>query len=243
MDSLPEKGPHKNRFEGGYFQRQYKNRLFFSGSDKPILYSTWARKLGRKAGGRFLEVGCGQGNFLRRACRDFSFACGTDLSGEGLKAAARWGLPLTRADAQCLPYRAASFDFLAAFDLVEHLAEPARFFGEAARVLTKGGELVLSTPNPESLGSRLKQKDWFGYKDPTHCSIKKRAEWEKIFSETGFAVISAGTDALWDSPYVPAVPAFLQKIFFSGLSNLFFVIEPYFPWKFGENLVFWLKKR
>jgi len=243
MDSPSEQNPKKNRFENGYFRRQYKNRLVFSGSDKPILYSTWRRKLAKKSHGRLLEVGCGEGNFLRRAQKDFSFACGTDLSAEGLKNAAGHGLILTRADAQKLPYKNASFDFLVAFDLVEHLPDPGKFFAEAVRILKKGGELILTTPNPESLGSRLKKENWFGYKDPTHCSIKNASAWQKIFDDAGLQVVSSGTDALWDSPYLPAVPAFLQKIFFSGLANFFFLIEPYFPWNFGENLVFWLKKK
>lgn len=243
MEKQPEKNPHRNRFENGYFDRQYKNRLVFSGSDKPVLYSTWRRKLAKKAHGGLLEVGCGEGNFLRRAARDFSFACGLDLSREGLKRASRHQLPLNLGDAQNLPFKSESFEFLIAFDLVEHLPAPEKFFDEAVRILKPGGELVLTTPNPESLGSRLKKKEWFGYKDPTHCSIKNRAGWEKIFKETGLELVSSGTDALWDSPYLPAVPSFLQKIFFSGVSNLFFLVEPYFPWKFGENLVFWLKKK
>ena len=243
MDDQPESNPHKNRFENGYFKRQYKNRLVFSGSDKPILYSAWRRKLAKKSHGRLLEVGCGEGNFLRRAQKDFSFACGADLSNEGLKSAARHGLSLARTDAENLPYKSACFDFLVAFDLVEHLPGPEKFFAEAARVLKSEGELILTTPNPDSLGSRLKKGKWFGHQDPTHCSIKNAPAWQKIFDAAGFAVISSGTDALWDSPYLPAVPAFLQKIFFSGLSNFFFLIEPYFPWNFGENLVFWLKKK
>lgn len=243
MDDQPESNPHKNRFENGYFKRQYKNRLVFSGSDKPILYSAWRRKLAKKSHGRLLEIGCGEGNFLRRARADFSFACGADLSREGLASAARHGLVLARADAQNLPYKSTSFDFLVAFDLVEHLPEPEKFFAEAVRVLKKGGELILTTPNPNSLGSRLKKENWFGHRDPTHCSIKNASAWQKIFDDAGLEVISSGTDALWDSPYLPAVPAFLQKIFFSGLSNFFFLIEPYFPWNFGENLVFWTKKK
>ncbi|MCI0406573.1 MAG: class I SAM-dependent methyltransferase [candidate division Zixibacteria bacterium] len=243
MDNPSDPNPKKNRFEDGYFKRQYKNRLLFSGSDKPILYSAWRRKLAKKSHGRLLEVGCGEGNFLRRAQKDFNFACGADLSKEGLASAARHGLLLTRADAEKLPYKSACFDFLVAFDLVEHLPGPEKFFAEAARVLKNGGELVLTTPNPESLGSRLKKEKWFGHQDPTHCSIKNAGGWRKIFAAAGFEVISSGTDALWDSPYLPAIPAFLQKIFFSGLSNFFFLIEPYFPWNFGENLVFWLKKK
>jgi len=242
MENRPEPDPRR-RFEDGYFNRQYKNRLFFSGSDKPVLYSTWRRKLAKKYKGRLLEIGCGEGNFLRRAGKDFSFACGIDLSTEGLKQAVRHRLVLSRGDAQNLPYKNASFDFVVAFDLVEHLPQPEKFFYEAVRILELGGELVLTTPNPDSLGCKLKKQEWFGYKDPTHCSIKNRQEWMRIFEAAGFETFSSGTDALWDSPYLPAIPAFLQKVFFSGISNLFFLVEPYFPWKFGENLVFWLKKK
>lgn len=173
MDSPSEQNPKKNRFENGYFRRQHKNRLVFSGSDKPILYSTWRRKLAKKSHGRLLEVGCSEGNFLRRAKSDFSFAGGADISAEGLKAAARHGLALTRTDAQNLPYKNASFDFLVAFGLVEYLPDPGKFFVEAVRVLKKGGAGI-DHSEPGKFGQPAEKGKLFRLYGPDPLLHKKR---------------------------------------------------------------------
>ena len=62
-----------------------------------------------------------------------------------------------RADlTQHLPYEDASFDFVVAVEVVEHVSDHGTFFRECARVLRPGGRLVLSTPNIVSLKSRLR---------------------------------------------------------------------------------------
>jgi len=45
-----------------------------------------------------------------------------------------------------LPFGDASLGALVLFDVLHHLAAPARFFGEAARVLRPGGRIVLCEP-------------------------------------------------------------------------------------------------
>lgn len=55
-----------------------------------------------------------------------------------------------------LPYTDGSFDFVIAVEVMEHLPDHERFFHEAARVLKRGGRLVVSTPNILSLKSRLR---------------------------------------------------------------------------------------
>ncbi len=55
-----------------------------------------------------------------------------------------------------LPYDDAFFDYVIAVEVMEHLSDHEKFFHEAARVLKRGGRLVVSTPNILSLKSRLR---------------------------------------------------------------------------------------
>lgn len=228
-------------FQKGYYTRQYGNRLFFSGSDKPVWFGAWVRLLRKylPEQAHLLEVGCGEGHFLRRAQKVFGRVSGLDISAEGVAQArkAARGVEVRLADASHLPFPAGAFDAIVAFDLIEHLSEPNKFLAEAFRVLRTGGLLVLSTPNPDSFGHRFKKERWFGYRDSTHVSIQSPHEWFLRLKQAGFLPLKTGTDAWWDAPYLPFVPHKLQKIFFAGLANASFLISPIWPWQSGENFV------
>ena len=90
--------------------------------------------------GRILEVGAGPGflaEFARRAHPGLGWVASELL-------APRW--VDVCADAGRLPFPDASFDGIAALDVLHHLPEPRRFFAEAARVLREGAPLRMVEP-------------------------------------------------------------------------------------------------
>jgi SAM-dependent methyltransferase len=54
-----------------------------------------------------------------------------------------------------LPFRAASFDLVVMLEVIEHVADIPRVFGEIARVLKPGASAILSTPNRLNVTSRI----------------------------------------------------------------------------------------
>jgi SAM-dependent methyltransferase len=74
---------------------------------------------------------------------------GIDL---GVNAAARRpGVHLVCADARALPFRAAGFDALYCYHVLEHVPAPERAIGEARRVLAADGMAFFGTPNKTRL--------------------------------------------------------------------------------------------
>jgi SAM-dependent methyltransferase len=204
--------------------------------DRPVVFETVLRKLRKMTGGRLLDVGCGQGHFMRRAARHYD-VYGIDISPARVeRARSQSGLQTAEVgSATSLAFPDAHFDVVCALDVVEHLETPEQFFAEAARVLRPGGILLFSTPNPDSLGHRLKGDASFMYTDPTHVSLLERADWRRRLVAAGFAVVRDGTDVPWDPPYVKFVSARAQRYVFLALAQLLFLFDVIFPWRFGEN--------
>lgn len=234
MENWPEKKPDKNRFENTPSSRRLRNRLQNTGLAAPAPDSARRKKPARKSAGRLLQIGCGMGVFLHNVKKDFGAVFGTDADADDLKEAARRRLLVTRANGECLPYRTACFDFLVVFNAGNFASAPGKFLTEVSRVLKRGGEALLTLPSPASLAGRL---------NGNGTTVPSPADWPLVFDAAGLEVFFSGTDALWDSPTFPPIPSFSEKVFFIGLFDLFFLIEPFFPWQFGENLVFWLKKK
>ena len=103
--------------------------------------------------------------------------------------------------------------------------------------------LALSTPNPQSLGARIKGSESSLYRDSTHISVREIAAWRESIARAGFEAVDDGTDTLWDPPYLPIVPRKLQWAAFLALSHTMWLLRFTYPWHLGENYVCIARKR
>jgi SAM-dependent methyltransferase len=94
---------------------------------------------------RILDIGCGTGvNLVFLGSYGEPFGC--DLFPEAIAFSRRRGLrKLVRAGVERLPFPAETFDLATALDVVSHKSVPseAAALGEAARVLKRGGRLLI----------------------------------------------------------------------------------------------------
>lgn len=103
-----------------------------------------------------LEIGCGSGNVLRvlqRLASGRGRVEGLELSSQAADAArARTGLRVTSGYLADLD-PAASFDVIAAFDVLEHIADEAAILAQMRARLRAGGRLILTVPAHQNLWS------------------------------------------------------------------------------------------
>jgi ubiquinone/menaquinone biosynthesis C-methylase UbiE len=103
------------------------------------------------AGKHVLDCGCGTGYGTFELAQVATEVTGLDLSCDAIEyARANYARANTRyVTASCLdlPFPDGSFELIAAFEVIEHLADFRRFLDECARVLAPSGLFIVSTPN------------------------------------------------------------------------------------------------
>ena len=189
-----------------------------------------------------LEIGFGDGQFLSYARSRGWNVSGTELLPEQVAAGRKAGFAVY-ADTELSELQNASFDVIAAFDVLEHIpeADTVAFLSVLASKLRPGGAMILRYPNADSwLGNA------FQYGDPTHVSaigsikmqylaalaqlkiLKYRAATRRGFATSavhGLHAATAGTFAravgfVQSAIYFPGLPVVLSS------SNVVCVLYP-----------------
>jgi len=117
-----------------------------------------------------------------------------------------------------MPFAANEFDTLLAGELIEHLKTPEKFLKEANRVLKKGGKIILTTPNKDSLMNKL----FHNNEAPLHFSLFNTQTLTKILNKNGFEVedftylpytieSSQGSNNPWSFPLREGISHILPK--------------------------------
>ncbi len=96
--------------------------------------------------GRVLEIGCGEGKMLRTLARHRPALSleGCDVR-QPASVSPEYDFRLVPGDGS-LPYPDGRFDAVMVADALEHVPDPMRYVGEAARVLKPGGRFIAFVP-------------------------------------------------------------------------------------------------
>ncbi|MBL9033020.1 MAG: class I SAM-dependent methyltransferase [Phycisphaerae bacterium] len=158
-----------------------------------------------RAPGSFLDVGCGDGRFLRV------------MESRGIPRSRLFGLelddrvvrPLADAGFQafcervedCSKIPDGAIDLATMFHVIEHVDDPARVCRAVARWLAPGGVFAVETPNLDSLDARLFHRThWGGYHIPRHWSLFTPASLQRLLADAGltpFAVRFQTGHSFW----------------------------------------------
>jgi SAM-dependent methyltransferase len=101
-------------------------------------------------GRRVLDAGCGTAYGSAILAADASEILGVDVAEDVLDAVRprmAENVILSPGDVTALPYEDGAFELIVCFEVIEHLAEPARALDEFRRLLGDDGVLAISSPN------------------------------------------------------------------------------------------------
>ena len=147
------------------------------------------------AGGRLLDVGCGDG----RAAADIAAmgwtVTGIDNDPEAVEAAATRGIEARVGVLDDISFAESTFDVVVLRHAVEHLPSPGATLCAARRVVVPDGLVVIATPNAGSLLHRRYGRDWRGLEPPRHLQVFTRRGLEALAHSAGLEVTLSRTSS------------------------------------------------
>jgi ubiquinone/menaquinone biosynthesis C-methylase UbiE len=216
VQSSAPKGSHVVRNKGYWDAKSGEYERRHGASLRAVRAMAWGfyrlpernlRLLGPTQGRRILELGCGAGRWSAALKAGGGRPIGLDISGKRLAQASviqrrqRIRFPLVHADAERLPFRAATFDIVFCDWGAMTFCDPHRTVPEVGRVIRAGGVFAFSTSTPFRSVAQERNRDrigrnlrypYFGlhqidYPEETDFQLEY-GEWVRVFRDCGFRI-------------------------------------------------------
>lgn len=161
-------------------------------------YADWLSTMRLRPGDRFLDVGCGAGNFLRELqaagldCTGIDpFLPGDEDTPEGVR--------LRRRDIANEP---GSYKGILFSHSLEHVPNPGRDLECARGRLLEGGTVIVRVPLADSLAFWRYGADWFQLDAPRHLNLFTQKSLSILARKCGFSVAGCWHDSNKDQFWV-----------------------------------------
>ena len=130
---------------------------------------------------KILDLGCGEGSFIKRMNDKGFNAQGIDSNEECAK---ELNVILGCVPEALMEFESNSYDIITSFHLIEHmpLDKYKKMILEIKRLLKKNGKIIFETPNTQSL---ITMSQYY-YKDPTHLMPRHPEIYLNILDFNGF---------------------------------------------------------
>ncbi|UCH36179.1 MAG: class I SAM-dependent methyltransferase [Armatimonadota bacterium] len=147
-------------------------------------------------GRRLLEIGVGHGYFLEAARRGGFDVRGMDISSAAADFCRRhFGLRVEVSSLEDATYPAEALDVVAAWHVLEHLADPLNALSKIRGWLAPGGIIAVEVPNYESYDARVLGLAWHGWQPVYHRWHFAPMALEAMLRQAGFTILQ-----IWRSP-------------------------------------------
>jgi len=155
------------------------------------------------AGSKILDLGCGDGSFLRSAKRCF-LCTGVEISGylAGL-AKDKGGIKVINGNFLEMEI-GEKFDGITMISLLEHLDDPAKALKICFGLLNRNGVLLIKTINYGCLNRMIKRESWSGFRPPDHMVYFTPRNLKQLLEKAGFAGIKVSAWPFNDNMYCDA---------------------------------------
>lgn len=140
------------------------------------------------ATGKILDIGCGSGETLGLLKSIGWDVYGTDIDAGAIKAARERGLQNVSLggyiDLRKFPDN--HFDAIRLYHVIEHLDDPMSCLKLTYKKLKPGGEIIIGTPNVNSLIARIFGRYWYNLDCPRHLYLFSPSTLTTLVSRSGY---------------------------------------------------------
>jgi ubiquinone/menaquinone biosynthesis C-methylase UbiE len=144
---------------------------------------------------RILDVGCGNGFIAHH----LSALMGASVTGIDLGSSAEAGIDYRKFDGKYFPIEDQSVDAVLLCYVLHHAQDVGVVMAELRRVLSKGGHVVVFEDIPAGRWDQLvcwtHNLKW--RKRTGACTFRRAPEWQDIFNDAGFEVVSERALSRW----------------------------------------------
>lgn len=142
---------------------------------------------------RILDVGCGFGQTLgyhtARGCDVY----GVEADENIVRVAEKFGFKVHVGLFDDSIYDANFFDYVTLDQVVEHVTDPISTLRGVSRILKRGGNAILSTPNAGGWGAKIFGQRWINWHAPYHVQFFSRQSMRIAAEQAGLVMVDAKT--------------------------------------------------
>ena len=209
-----------------WYEKQYKQRV-----------KLWARRFNKVKKfckpGKLLDVGTGDGLFLKVAKKANFDVYGTEISSAAVKAAkSLYGLDIHLTKIENADFKGNSFDVITIWHVIEHVTNPLEVVKKVYSLSKPGAIVFVATPNLDKYLSRIiyrlknnRPYPFYSSKGEQHLFHFTEHTLEKVIKKAGFNIIYRGVD-------FAAV-----KLKFKVLECISFILSAIFHRNWNENIL------
>jgi 2-polyprenyl-3-methyl-5-hydroxy-6-metoxy-1,4-benzoquinol methylase len=143
----------------------------------------------KSADSALLDVGCGNGDFVKVAASLGFRALGVDADNQAVIAARSGGLDVRKGRFPGSGLAPESFEHITANHVLEHLRRPKEAIRELYELLQPGGRLWLSQPNLGAVGLKEFGAYWRGLEPPRHMTLFDSDGMRCLLESCGFVKV------------------------------------------------------
>jgi 2-polyprenyl-3-methyl-5-hydroxy-6-metoxy-1,4-benzoquinol methylase len=187
---LPTEQDLKDYYEDSYDVGMYRD--FAAANEMKVLTARQRIKELKKSvslDGKWLDVGCANGVFVKEAIALGIDAEGVELSENAVAEGKDQGIPISAGTIADLDGDV-KYDCITAFDVLEHVIDPESFMRDITNRLKPGGHVVLTVPNCSSLPAKLMGSRWYFYIPEEHLHYFDPDKIESFASRMGTEHVS-----------------------------------------------------